>query len=558
MNAAAKKRAAAEYERHGAVRSVEFLFDAEEHNPTNYPDHVFDFRALVDDPTAMFDAGKAAGTEIAVIGAGNAGCAAAWLLMRFGFKPVLYEITNRVGGRSFTRPFGRDPRAVAELGSMRIPLAQKLVFHLLDRWGIPYHRFQNPLVVDTWIDVGGEQVFYSEKAGKFTRGPKKLIAAIDNVKDKYNRLIDPIVKRWDETEGHLEERKRVWRSFVDEYNNKSLFQVLVEHGWNPPEITLFGNIGIGSGGFDAFFTASFLEIVRIEIQRLEARGTQQLIVGGTNQIPLRFWSERVECRHWGTTSVEDLNDGAPRPGVRSIRTPAPGKRGPIEIVDVRGNRAEYPAAILSASPRAVDTTIDINLDAFSDKVWTALRAIDVTSSEKVFVLTRTAFWNEDPKFRLHTTLTDQPPRQMYTFDARDFGQDTKAGAICLSYSWANSSIKFNALDDEQRVRLCLDAIENMACYGPEMRRRVEEEMLEILSICWEDQYGYSGGYRMAYPGQAQQVSDLHAQSLGYPRQWNNGLYLAGEALSWYGLSGWIDGAIKTGLTAALSVVRHLS
>lgn len=556
MNATAKKRAAADLERHGAVRSVEFLFD-EEHNPTNYPDQLFDFSALVDDPQAFAGGAKPNGTEIAIIGAGAAGCAAAWLLMRLGFKPVVYEITSRVGGRSYTRPFGRDPKVAIELGSMRIPTAQKLVFHLLDRWGIAYHPFQNPLYVDTWIDVQGEQVFYSQKAGKFTKGPKKLIASIEKVSVKYDEIIGPIKKRWNDTAGHIDKRKEVWQAFVAEYNNKSLFQVLIEHEWTTPEITLFGNIGIGSGGFDAFFTASFLEIVRIEIQNLEAKGTQQVIVGGTNQIPLRFWSERVDCLHWGTTSVEELNDGSPRPGIRSIRTPPPGKRGPIELVDVRGNKASYPAAILSASPRAVDTTIDINRDAFSPDVWTALRNVDLTSSEKVFVLTRTAFWKTDPKYKLCTTLTDQPPRQMYTFDASDFGQETKAGAICLSYSWADSAIKFNALNDEQRVQICLDAIEKMDCYGPDMRKKLEEEILEIASICWEDQYGYSGGYRMAYPGQAEQVASMHKQSLGIPRQWNNGLYLAGEALSWYGLSGWIDGAIKTGLTSALSVVRHL-
>lgn len=557
MKVAARKRAAAEFERYGAVRSLDLLFDPEEHNPMTQPDRVFDFPALAERPGDFLPV-NGEGREVAIIGAGNAGCAAAWLLMRLGFKPVIYEITNRVGGRSFTQPFGRDPKALVELGSMRVPLAQKLVFYFLDRWGISYHPFQNPLVVDTWVDVNAQQVFYSQKAAKFTKGPKKLIAAIENVTRKYSALIDPIVKQWNATAGHLDERRRLWEKFVAEYNDKSLYQVLVAHRWTTQEITLFGYIGIGSGGFDAFFTASFLEIVRIEIQGLETHGTQQAIVGGTNQIPLRFWSELVECRHWGTTSVERLNGGSPRAGVASVRTPEPGKKGAIQIVDVCGNRAEYATAILSASPRAIDTTIDINRDAFSEEVWTALRSVDITSSEKTFILTRSAFWKHDPEYRLCTTLTDQPPRQIYTFDSSDWGTDTQAGAICLSYAWADSSIRFNALSPEQRAQVSLDAIAKMECYGPKMRRRIEEETLEILSICWEDQYGYSGGYRMAYPGQAQQVADMHAQSVGEPRQWNNGLYLAGEALSWYGLSGWIDGAIKTGLTAAMSAARRLS
>jgi len=107
------------------------------------------------------------------------------------------------------------------------------------------------------------------------------------------------------------------------------------------------------------------------------------------------------------------------------------------------------------------------------------------------------------------------------------------------------------------VHVCLNAIEKMKFYGPEMRRKIEKEIEGVMSICWEDQYGYSGGWRMANPGQAQDVSAMHAQCLGRPPKWNNGLYLAGEDLSWYGLSGWIDGAIKTGLQAAITATRRM-
>jgi monoamine oxidase len=559
MNKTNYRRAAADFERLGAVSSLDYLFDVGESNPNTQPDNLFDFIGLVDHPETFVFAGPAAGKEVAIIGAGNAGVAAAYLLMRLGLKPVVYDITGRVGGRSYTKPFSKDPKALIELGSMRIPLAQKLIFHLLDQWGIKYKPFQNPLFVDTVVDVNGQQVFYDAKKMKFTSGPGSLIAAIANVKRKYNDIINPIVNAWDAAAGDLQKRKLLWESYVVAYNNKSLYQTLFEHGWSTNEINLFGNIGIGSGGFDSFFPSSFLEIVRIEIQKLEAFGTQQLIVGGTNQIPLHLWSEVVDCAHWGRTSVEKLNDGKPRPGIAAIKTSPDGK-GPVRITDVHGQTADYGAVILTASPRAIDTTLNINGDAFSTTIWTALRNVEITSSEKTFMLTKTAFWKKkDTKYNFYTTLTDQPPRQMYTFDSSDWGDEnaTKSGAICLSYSWADSSIRYNALNDEQRVRLGLDAIENMAFYGPGLRSKIEKEMTEVLSICWEDQYGYSGGWRMANPGQAEDVYAMHAQCLGQPPKWNNGLYLAGEALSWYGLSGWIDGAIKTGLQAAITATRRM-
>jgi monoamine oxidase len=558
MDSARRAAAAEEFANRGGITSAEYLYDTDYINPTTLPDSPFNFIGMLEDPEAVFPGRNGRGQEVAVIGAGNAGTAAASLLMRLGFQPVVYDITGRVGGRSYTYRFPSAPEAQAELGSMRIPTAQKLVFFLLHRWGIGYKQMPNPLVADTVIDVNGQQVFWDRKTGTYTQGPPQLIAQIENVKTKYTALVAPFTAAWNAAAGNLDAQIALWQSFVAGYNNKSLYQVLLEYGWSNDEITLFGNIGIGSGGFDSFFGSSFLEIIRIEVQQLEKHGTQQLIIGGTNQIPLGFWTEKVECLHWGVTSVEERNGGKPRPGVASIRTPPRGSGGPIRITDTAGDSRDYPAVILTACPRAIDTTIDINLEAFSIPVWTALRNVEVTSSEKVFILTKTPFWKEPgTKFKLYTTLTDQPPRQMYTWDSSDWGTNSPHGAVILSYSWADSSIRFNALNDQQRVELCLNTIANIAFYGPEMRDKLKSEMIDSVSLCWEDQYGYSGGYRMANPGQAQEVLAMYKQSLGQPKEWDNGLYLAGEALSWYGLSGWVDGAIKTGMQAAMTTILRL-
>ena len=102
------------------------------------------------------------------------------------------------------------------------------------------------------------------------------------------------------------------------------------------------------------------------------------------------------------------------------------------------------------------------------------------------------------------------------------------------------------------------SMENMGWYGPELTNKIKSELVDNLTICWEDEYGYNGGWRMGSPGQASEVKVMHDQALGNPVEWNNGLYLAGEAMSWYGLSGWIDGAIKTGIQAAASAVNRVN
>jgi monoamine oxidase len=62
---------------------------------------------------------------------------------------------------------------------------------------------------------------------------------------------------------------------------------------------------------------------------------------------------------------------------------------------------------------------------------------------------------------------------------------------------------------------------------------------------------------MDHPGQADYGQIMQDKCLGLNAKQDNGLYLAGEAMSWYGLSGWIDGAVQTGLEAAIPSMFHV-
>ena len=60
------------------------------------------------------------GTEVAIIGAGIAGLATAYELMKLGLRPVVYE-ASRIGGRLRSQRFGGTDDVIAELGAMRFP-----------------------------------------------------------------------------------------------------------------------------------------------------------------------------------------------------------------------------------------------------------------------------------------------------------------------------------------------------------------------------------------------------------------------------------------------------
>ena len=104
------------------------------------------------------------GTEVAIIGAGIAGLATAYELMKLGLKPVVYE-ASRIGGRLRSQRFGGTDDVIAELGAMRFPPSSTALNHYFELVGLETRPFPNPLAAvtpSTVIELEGE-LFYAEK-----------------------------------------------------------------------------------------------------------------------------------------------------------------------------------------------------------------------------------------------------------------------------------------------------------------------------------------------------------------------------------------------------------
>jgi hypothetical protein len=93
-------------------------------------------------------------------------------------------------------------------------------------------------------------------------------------------------------------------------------------------------------------------------------------------------------------------------------------------------------------------------------------------------------------------------------------------------------------------------------YGKEVSEMMREQTIEYCVWSWEEACGYHGAFRMAYPGQEAKHWALFNQ--GKKVSESNGVYLAGEAIAWLGLSGWIEGVLQTGLDSFLCVVDRIN
>jgi len=545
------------YNSQNKIADRDILFNPDDFNPWQLPENPFDYVDLLkylEETGGQFviQDQRNYGKKVAIVGAGCAGTMAARELMRVGLHPIVYEASGRIGGRAYSHRFEEDPQALVEMGAMRIPTIHRTVYHLLDSWGIRYKTFPDPLVANTQFYINGKNLFY-DSATQTYHPEGELVQQIKEITAKWHHIIDPITSKMREVWDNPSERREVWDRYVQQYKNKILFEVLNEAGWNEKETDLFAVLGVGSGGFGPFYENSFLEILRIEIHLDET--DQQLIIGGVSQIPQNLWEQSIDCTYWGSMCVANLQkEGKPRSRVTEIITDENNPQAPVLVRDEQGNVEQYDAVIITCSLRALEMNIKINRSTFNDDVWNAIRNFPLTNSGKIAILTKSAFWKQPQFQQLCTTLTDLPIQQVYFFDSSDFGSETETGVVILSYSWSDSATKFDALDPEQRVALCFQCIEEI--YGQEVSKMMREQTIEHYVWSWEEAYGYHGGFRMAYPGQEAKHWALFNQ--GKRVSQSNGVYLAGEAIAWLGLSGWIEGALQTGLDTFLSVTDRIN
>ncbi len=531
----------------GFISDLEAIYDTHTYNPRTFPYNPFHYVGLIERQEGIASLKpENYGQEVAIIGAGCAGLCAAYELMRVGIRPVIYEASDRIGGRTYTHRFERDPKAYTEIGAMRVPTFHETIQWYMDHFQLRREPFPSPLKVPTTIFF--DRTRYDVPAGG------NMPEEIQAVERYWEELMKPLREYLQEVKKDPILFSQRWQELMERYEHKSIYQVLHEAGWPKSIIDSFGSIGAGGAGFGPFYhQVSFTEPMRIVLN--EWWGEVEQVVGGIDQIPLRFWNQKCQAQHWGETSVQELNWGQTRKGVVEIETTEEG----IYLTDAEGNLDKYEAVIVSCMPRNLEMSIKVNRATFSEPVWNAIRNIYLIPGGRVCVRTKTAFWKEKPEL-LSVTVTDEPITHLYVFDF----EDTPSGVICLSYTLGITAIKFDAFDDQGKVENCLRELERI--YGPETVKTIREQMVEEpVCFSWEEAFGYNGSFKMPVPGYNMDETILFAQGKFYPdgsKKENidphpdNGVYLAGDTMAWS--SGWIEGALHTGINTALSAINKIN
>ncbi|NMO02479.1 NAD(P)/FAD-dependent oxidoreductase [Gordonia sp. TBRC 11910] len=492
---------------------------------------------------------QAHGKRVAVIGAGLSGTLVARELLRMGLKPVVYE-ADQIGGRMRSVAFDGYPGITAEMGSMRFPPSSTTLFHYLDSMGLKTQPFPNPLsdaAPSTVVDLKGEK--------HFARSLADLPAVYSEVAEAWNRTLEEQAQAT-ELGDAIRNRdvaaiQRIWGDLVRTHDDTTFYGFLCQSdafkSFALREI--FGQVGFGTGGWDTDFPNSILEILRVVCTAADDH--HRGIVGGSSQLPQRLWSTPVDdAAHWPAgTSVQSLHDGGvTRPGVVKLRRTHPGT---ITITDEAGTIDTFDAAVFTGQGWMLLNTIDTDEKMLPIDHWTAIERTHYMGSSKVFVLVDRPFWKDiDPttgREVMSMTLTDRMSRGTYLLD---FGDD-QPGLICLSYTWADDSLKLLPLDPTERMDLMLKSLAEIYP-GVDIRSHV---IASPVTLSWETERDFMGAFKANLPGHYRYQRRLYTHFMQdrLPAEYR-GFFLAGDDVSW--TAGWAEGAVQTALNAVWGVMTH--
>ena len=512
--------------------------------------------------------GSMAGKRVAIIGSGPAGLLAAAQLMQLGAEVDILEAhPHRAGGRINTHTPIPGDAARFELGAMRVPPCEQLFNLYAKRFGMTPAPFPDPGHVDTAIvfqnqryewPAGGSapELFktvtqaWDSFAGGLTSLANRLVPGPDldyaAARQAWQALIAPSTAAGPEQGySNISFYQGLVQAFVEDYQRYGLTQP-----WGEEEFALFGAIGLGGGGFGPLYPVNFAEIVRLVVNGLE---TDQKFYGGgigalvDGFLALDFGGGTVGSRIRYGSAVSSVTGGPPA----QIRVAggAPESFDAVIVatttramqVDMGMTQGTAPAPPADAACDAASTP-GLPLDA---DATTGIRKLHLMNSSKLFVLTKTKFWDQHQGLPANVQ-TDGLVRGLYCLDY----PGTDHGVVLISYTWGDDSTKCIAVKDPTaRLELLLDSLEPQL---PEFVAALRDGVLpeHTTLIDWQDQPHFYGAFKLNYPGQ-----DPYNQSLYYQfARSTNGVYLAGSAISWSG--GWIEGALQTGMNAAAAVVEQ--
>ncbi|HET7187648.1 MAG TPA: FAD-dependent oxidoreductase [Gemmatimonadaceae bacterium] len=442
--------------------------------------------------------------RVVVLGAGLAGLSAAHELIAAGHDVVILEARLRAGGRVYTlrEPFSDGLHA--EAGATRISELNDWTMKYVQQFGLALEPFKSSGLRDVY-HLRGQRVIVAD--GTSVDWPVALTAeerrlGLAGMRTKY---LGPALEAIGDAGFPDPPAER-----LHDIDALTYYGYLRRQGASPAAIDL---LTMGSNYNEREYVSALMRLRNLGWRLKTQRWTK--IVGGTDNLPKAFAATMADRIHYGTAVVR-IEQSTTGVRIAALRAGVP--------VVYEGD------CVLCTIPLPVLHHMGPQ-PAFSAQVHSVIRALKYAETTKVFVQTKTRFWEAEGMSGFGTT--DRPIQEVWNMTA---GRQSSRG-ILLAYMTGENAIRTSRMPPEERVRWGAGEIDRLF---PGTLAALEGG----TSYSWGTDPWARGAYALSAPNQMRELQTVLRRAHGR-------VYFAGEhASAW---PGWMQGALESGNHAARAI-----